>query len=226
MPARKDTRRSACRRRRCTCWPSPPGWGGWRRWWPSVPRPGRPSPGRIARASWARSSTRFSRLALAAVAVLVATGILNSVLDLASVSDLWRTTYGRVLSTKITLLVGGAGLRCLASPGRAPAAGRRQSGRSQPVIPPVIDRRAGGPGHGGGVRLGARGARPGPVAGAAGPGPRQPGAAGGAVHRAAVHRPQLARSQRDPRHLHRRQRARRRGRDGGQRPHWHRPTGP
>ena len=48
--------------------------------------------------------TRFSRLALVAVAVLVATGTLNSFLDLAAVSDLWDTTYGRVLSTKIVLL--------------------------------------------------------------------------------------------------------------------------
>ncbi len=48
---------------------------------------------------------RFSRLALAAVAVLVATGVLNAVLDLAAVSDLWRTPYGKVLSAKIGLLV-------------------------------------------------------------------------------------------------------------------------
>jgi copper transport protein len=48
--------------------------------------------------------TRFSRLALVAVAVLVATGTVNSFLDLAAVSDLWDTTYGRVLSTKIVLL--------------------------------------------------------------------------------------------------------------------------
>jgi copper transport protein len=47
---------------------------------------------------------RFSRLAVAAVAVLVATGILNAVLDLAAVSDLWRTPYGKVLSAKIALL--------------------------------------------------------------------------------------------------------------------------
>ncbi|HET9443568.1 MAG TPA: CopD family protein, partial [Acidimicrobiales bacterium] len=47
---------------------------------------------------------RFSRLALVAVTVLVLTGTVNSVLDLASVADLWRTTYGRVLSAKITLL--------------------------------------------------------------------------------------------------------------------------
>jgi copper transport protein len=47
---------------------------------------------------------RFSRLALGAVAVLVVTGTVNALLDLASVSDLWHTTYGRVLSTKIVLL--------------------------------------------------------------------------------------------------------------------------
>ena len=47
---------------------------------------------------------RFSRLALAAVAVLVATGTLNAVLDLAAPSDLWRTPYGKVLSAKIALL--------------------------------------------------------------------------------------------------------------------------
>jgi copper transport protein len=48
--------------------------------------------------------TRFSRLALVAVAVLVASGSVNSFLDLASVSDLWDTTYGRVLSAKIAVL--------------------------------------------------------------------------------------------------------------------------
>ena len=48
---------------------------------------------------------RFSRVALAAVAVLVATGTVNAVLDLAGLSDLWRTTYGKVLSAKIALLV-------------------------------------------------------------------------------------------------------------------------
>ena len=47
---------------------------------------------------------RFSRLALGAVAVLVVTGTVNALFDLASVSDLWHTTYGRVLSTKIVLL--------------------------------------------------------------------------------------------------------------------------
>jgi copper transport protein len=47
---------------------------------------------------------RFSRLALVAVAVVVVSGSVNSFLDLASVSDLWDTAYGRVLSAKIALL--------------------------------------------------------------------------------------------------------------------------
>jgi copper transport protein len=58
--------------------------------------------------AWAR----FSRLALRAVVLLVATGVLNSVLRLSSVDDLWQTGYGRVLATKILLvmaaLAGGA----------------------------------------------------------------------------------------------------------------------
>ena len=53
---------------------------------------------------------RFSRLALGAVAVLVATGTVNAVLDLAALSDLWRTPYGRVLSAKIALLTVALGL--------------------------------------------------------------------------------------------------------------------
>jgi copper transport protein len=48
---------------------------------------------------------RFSRLALGSVGILVASGTLNAVLDLAALSDLWRTPYGRVLSAKIALLL-------------------------------------------------------------------------------------------------------------------------
>ena len=66
--------------------------------WSAVPREDRP--GLVEQVM-----ARFSRLALVAVAVLVATGAVNSLLDLASVTDLWRTTYGRILSTKIALLV-------------------------------------------------------------------------------------------------------------------------
>jgi copper transport protein len=47
---------------------------------------------------------RFSRVAIGAVAVLVATGTVNTILELASVSDLWRTTYGQVLTAKIVAL--------------------------------------------------------------------------------------------------------------------------
>jgi copper transport protein len=66
--------------------------------WTALPPADRP-------ALLGRVVARFSRLALAAVGVLVATGIVNAVLDLARVSDLWDTTYGRVLSAKIVLLV-------------------------------------------------------------------------------------------------------------------------
>jgi copper transport protein len=47
---------------------------------------------------------RFSRLAVAAVAVVVASGTLNAVLELAHPSDLWRLTYGRAILAKIVLL--------------------------------------------------------------------------------------------------------------------------
>jgi len=76
---------------------------------------------------------RFSRLALIAVSVLVASGVVNALLDLASVSDLWHTTYGRVLSAKIVLLAVALGFgawhlrgvpRRLAAADRAAGAGR------------------------------------------------------------------------------------------------------
>jgi hypothetical protein len=41
---------------------------------------------------------------MAAVAVVVLTGVLNSYLELAHISDLWRLTYGRVILAKIVLL--------------------------------------------------------------------------------------------------------------------------
>ena len=53
------------------------------------------------RTVWAR----FSRLALAAVILLVATGVLNAVLRLQSVTDLWQTGYGRVLAVQVILVV-------------------------------------------------------------------------------------------------------------------------
>lgn len=48
--------------------------------------------------------SRFSRLALAAVAVVFATGLVNAVLDLGAVGDLWRTTYGQLVAVKVVLL--------------------------------------------------------------------------------------------------------------------------
>jgi copper transport protein len=48
---------------------------------------------------------RFSRVALVAVAVVVATGAVNAFVNLAHVSDLWRTTYGRVVLAKIVVLL-------------------------------------------------------------------------------------------------------------------------
>jgi copper transport protein len=48
---------------------------------------------------------RFSRVAVLAVAAVVVTGVINAFGDLSTVSDLWRTTYGRVVSAKIVLLL-------------------------------------------------------------------------------------------------------------------------
>ena len=47
---------------------------------------------------------RFSRIAVAAVALVVATGTVNAILELAAPGDLWRLTYGRVILAKIALL--------------------------------------------------------------------------------------------------------------------------
>ena len=52
-----------------------------------------------------RPRPRFSRVALVAVAVVVATGTVNALLDLAKVSDLWSTTYGRVVLAKVVVLL-------------------------------------------------------------------------------------------------------------------------
>ena len=48
---------------------------------------------------------RFSRLALVAVAVVIVTGVVNAFVDLAHISDLWRTTYGRVVMAKVAVLL-------------------------------------------------------------------------------------------------------------------------
>jgi copper transport protein len=76
---------------------------------------------------------RFSRVAIVAVAVVILTGTVNAILDLAKVSDLWSTTYGRVVLAKIVVLLLALGLaaghrfvtpRRLDDPGAAPAGAR------------------------------------------------------------------------------------------------------
>jgi copper transport protein len=51
------------------------------------------------------AARRFTRVAIVAVAVVVATGVINSIENLASVDDLWTTSYGRAISAKVALLV-------------------------------------------------------------------------------------------------------------------------
>jgi copper transport protein len=47
---------------------------------------------------------RFTRLAVVAVAVVLASGVVNALGNLAAPSDLWRLSYGRVLGAKVALL--------------------------------------------------------------------------------------------------------------------------
>lgn len=47
---------------------------------------------------------RFSPLAIGAVAVVIATGVLNSVFELSSASDLWRLAYGRTVLARVLAL--------------------------------------------------------------------------------------------------------------------------
>jgi copper transport protein len=48
---------------------------------------------------------RFSRLAVASVAVLITAGVVNAYEELDSWSELWTTTYGRLLLVKLSLVV-------------------------------------------------------------------------------------------------------------------------
>ena len=54
----------------------------------------------------AEGVTRFSRVAMIAIAVVAATGTLNSFLHVAAVNDLVDTPYGRALAGKIILFLG------------------------------------------------------------------------------------------------------------------------
>jgi copper transport protein len=62
-----------------------------------VPRAGAPQ--EVA----ATAAQRFSRLALAAVALLAATGALRAVAELSQASQLWTTSYGRAILVKTAL---------------------------------------------------------------------------------------------------------------------------
>jgi putative copper export protein len=53
----------------------------------------------------AESVTRFSRVAIVAIAIVVATGTLNSFLHVAELDDLVDTPYGRALAGKIILIL-------------------------------------------------------------------------------------------------------------------------
>jgi len=59
-------------------------------------------------ARWELAATavpRFSRLAVASVAVLITAGVVNAYEELDSWSELWETTYGRLLLVKLALVV-------------------------------------------------------------------------------------------------------------------------
>lgn len=53
---------------------------------------------------------RFSKVALIAITIVAVTGTINSLLNVAELSDMWRSPYGLSLSTKIALFVGILGL--------------------------------------------------------------------------------------------------------------------
>ncbi len=55
----------------------------------------------------------FGRVALPAFALVVIAGTVNALVELGAVSDLWNTSYGRVLTAKILLVAGAAGLAAL-----------------------------------------------------------------------------------------------------------------
>jgi copper transport protein len=68
----------------------------------------------------------FSRFALLSVVGLLVTGVLNSLLRLEALSELWDSSYGRLLSIKVAVLVvalaAAAGARARVRTGAAPTA--------------------------------------------------------------------------------------------------------
>ena len=84
-------------------------------------------------ATRARIAGRFSRMAVAAVAVLAVTGGLRALWELSSVSQIWTTSYGRTLLAKTLLLLDDAGGRVAQPPVPGPvpdaaALGHRRTG--------------------------------------------------------------------------------------------------
>jgi copper resistance protein D len=57
------------------------------------------------RGQWARVLPRFSQLSLLCVAVLLAGGVVGAVVTIGSPSQLYATTYGRLLSAKVVVTV-------------------------------------------------------------------------------------------------------------------------
>lgn len=70
----------------------------------AVPAATRELAGRDKTALLAATVARFSAFALAAVGVLLATGVVQSVLQLEALDDLWETGYGRAILVKAGLL--------------------------------------------------------------------------------------------------------------------------
>jgi len=78
---------------------------------------------------------RFGKLGLFSAATVLATGVINAFLDLAAVSDLWRTGYGRVVGAKaiaLALALGLAARHHLSSPRRL--AGAESAGRESALF--------------------------------------------------------------------------------------------
>lgn len=85
---------------------------------------------------------RFSTLALACVAALLISGVVQSVVHLSAVADLWETGFGRAIAVKIALLAGLIALGALNRQRVRPALRRLTATREAPGRPGVVLRRA------------------------------------------------------------------------------------
>ena len=134
-PARRPRGGAAARQRRCTCWrPARGSAASPSSCWRCRRPPAGSTPPDRTRLLTAVVS-RFSGMALIAVAALVAAGVLQAVLELDAVDDLWDTGFGRAVLVKSA--AGGRARRARALnrrrtvPGlapRAPARGARRAG--------------------------------------------------------------------------------------------------